>query len=366
MLTKWPGDMDRLRRMSIIEEDGEKRVNMAYLCIIGSHAVNGVSEVHSKILKDDVFHDFYEMWPEKFQNKTNGITPRRWLLLCNPSLSDAIMDALGDDSWITNFEKLKDLTALSNNIQFLQNLMRIKRENKAKFASYVEQHYKIKIDPSTLFDFQVKRIHEYKRQLLNCFYVIAQYNRIKANPNLRMVPRTVMIGGKAAPGYHMAKLIIKLINSVGKVVNNDPIVRGRLKNWFTFISSHASRYDSQAYIDACPELKLILSQIGQGYFSPEEPDLFKDIYKTMMFGDRFMLCADFADYMRAQADVDKAYRNEKQWAQMMLANIAGSWKFSSDRTIREYARDIWGVEPREEKLPAPFENPEDPAATSSK
>ncbi|KAL5108014.1 Glycogen phosphorylase muscle form [Taenia crassiceps] len=438
MLTKWPGDMDRLRRMSIIEEDGEKRVNMAYLCIIGSHAVNGVSEVHTEIIKNDVFHDFYEMWPEKFQNKTNGITPRRWLLLCNPSLSDAIMDALGDDKWITNFEKLKDLAALANNIQFLQNLMRIKRENKAKFASYMEQHYKVKIDPSTLFDFQVKRIHEYKRQLLNCFYVIAQYNRIKANPNLKMVPRTVMIGGKAAPGYHMAKLIIKLINSVGNVINNDPIVRGRLKlvflenyrvslaekifpaadlsqqistagteasgtgnmkfmvngaltlgtmdganiemseecgreNMFIFGMTvdeveelNRKGYDSQEYIDACPELKLLLSQIEQGYFSPEEPDLFKDIYKTMMFGDRFMLCADFADYMRAQAEVDKAYRNEKRWAQMMLANIAGSWKFSSDRTIREYARDIWGVEPREEKMPAPFENPEDPASSLTK
>ncbi|KAM3187392.1 hypothetical protein ACTXT7_002428 [Hymenolepis weldensis] len=432
MLKKWPGDMDRLRRMSIIEEDGEKRVNMAYLCIIGSHAVNGVSEIHTKILKNDVFKDFYEMWPEKFQNKTNGITPRRWLLLCNPSLSDEIMEALGNDRWITHFELLKDLRVMENNPEFLQSLLRIKRDNKVKFASYMEQNHGIKIDPSSLFDFQVKRIHEYKRQLLNCFYVIAMYNKIRAHPNTKVVPRTVMIGGKAAPGYHMAKLIVKLINSVGNVINNDPVIDGRLKliflenyrvslaekifpaaelsqqistagteasgtgnmkfmvngaltigtldganiemreecgqeNMFIFGMTveqveelNRKGYYSQDFINACPELQLVLSQIENGYFSPEQPDLFKDIVNTMKYGDRFMLCADFADYLRCQAEVDKAYLNEVKWAKMMLANIAGAWKFSSDRTIREYAKDIWNVEPREEKMPAPFENPLEP------
>nr|CUU98860.1 hypothetical transcript [Hymenolepis microstoma] len=431
MLTKWPGDMNRLRRMSIIEEDGEKRVNMAYLCVIGSHAVNGVSQVHSEIIKKDIFKDFYEMWPEKFQNKTNGITPRRWLLLCNPSLSDEIMEALGDSSWITNFERLKDLRVMESNREFLRNLLKIKRMNKEKFTSYMEQHYGIIIDPSSLFDFQVKRIHEYKRQLLNCFYVIAMYNKIKANPGIKMVPRTVMIGGKAAPGYHMAKQIIKLINSVGKVVNNDPVVRGRLKLFFLenyrvslaeriFPAAELSQqistagteasgtgnmkfmvngaltigtmdganiemceecgrenmfifgmtveqveelnrngYDSQVFINACPELQLLLSQIENGYFSREQPDLFKDIVDTMKYGDRFMVCADFADYLRCQAEVDQAYLNETKWAKMMLANIAGAWKFSSDRTIREYAKDIWNVQPREEKMPAPFESPRD-------
>ncbi|VDN98782.1 unnamed protein product [Rodentolepis nana] len=429
MLTKWPGDIDRMRRMSIIEEDGEKRVNMAYLCVIGSHAVNGVSQVHSEIIKKDIFKDFYEMWPEKFQNKTNGITPRRWLLLCNPSLSDEIMEALGDNSWITNFERLKDLRVMEGNCDFLRSLMRIKRINKEKFTAYMEQHYGIEIDPSTLFDFQVKRIHEYKRQLLNCFYVIAMYNKIKANPDIKVVPRTVMIGGKAAPGYHMAKQIIKLINSVGKVVNNDPVIAGRLKLIFLenyrvslaeriFPAAELSQqistagteasgtgnmkfmvngaltigtmdganiemceecgrenmfifgmtvdqveelkrkgYDSKVFIDACPELQLILSQIESGYFSPDQPDRFKDIVDTMKYGDRFMVCADFADYLRCQDEVDKAYLNQTKWAKMMLANIAGSWKFSSDRTIREYAKDIWGVEPRVEKMPAPFENP---------
>ncbi|KAM7541671.1 hypothetical protein Aperf_G00000018363 [Anoplocephala perfoliata] len=437
MLKKWPGDMDRLRRMSIIEEGYEKVVNMAYLCIIGSHAVNGVSEIHTDIITNRVFHDFYEMWPEKFQNKTNGITPRRWLLLCNPSLSDEIMEGLGDDSWITNFERLKELRSLIDDNEFLQNLKRIKRENKEKFASYMEHHYNISIDPSTLFDFQVKRIHEYKRQLLNCFYVIAMYNRIKTNPNIEMVPRTVMIGGKAAPGYYMAKLIIKLINSVGSVINNDPIVNGRLKliflenyrvslaerivpaaelsqqistagteasgtgnmkfmvngaltigtldganvemsqecgreNMFIFGMTveeveelNRKGYDPEKFIKACPELQLILSQIEKGYFSPEQPDLFKDIVKSLQTNDRFMLCADFVDYLRAQAEVDKAYLDETKWAKMMLANIAGAWKFSSDRTITEYAKDIWGVEPRKEKLPAPFENPELTAAASS-
>ncbi|KAM7542914.1 hypothetical protein Aperf_G00000018381 [Anoplocephala perfoliata] len=427
---KWPGDLDRMRRMSVVEEDGEKRVNMAYLCIIGSHAVNGVSAVHTGILKRDMFRDFYELWPEKFQNKTNGITPRRWLLLCNPSLSDEILAALGDDNWITNFERLKELRNMSDNVGFLRSLMRIKRENKVKFASYMEERYNIKIDPSTLFDIQVKRIHEYKRQLLNCFHVIARYNKIKENPNIEMIPRTVMIGGKAAPGYHMAKLIIKLINSVGDVINNDPAVRGKLKliflenyrvslaekifpaaelsqqistagtegsgtgnmkfmlngaltvgtmdganiemceecgreNMFIFGMTveqveelNRKGYNSQDFINASPELKQVLEQINNGFFSPEQPDLFRDIYKTMMYGDRFMLCADFADYMRAQAEVDKVYEDEMRWAKMVLANIAGAWKFSSDRTIREYAKDIWGVEPRKEKMPAPFEEVE--------
>jgi len=424
---KWPGDMDKMRHMSIVEEDGEKSVNMAYLCIIGSHAVNGVSAVHSQIIKDNTFHFFYELWPEKFQNKTNGITPRRWLLLCNPSLSDEIMEALGSDTWITHLEELSKLREFATDNRFLRNLLRIKRENKVKFAGYMESHYNISLDSSSMFDIQVKRIHEYKRQLLNCFWVIRQYNRIKANPNAKIVPRTIMIGGKAAPGYHMAKLIIKLITSVGNVVNNDPMVRGRIKliflenyrvslaekifpaadlsqqistagteasgtgnmkfmlngaltlgtldganiemreecgpeNMFIFGMTvqqvdalNAKGYDSKVFIDKCPDLKQVLNQIKDGYFCPDRPDLFSDIYKTMLYGDRFMLCADFEDYCKAQDKVDAAYEDEMYWAKMMLYNIAGAGKFSSDRTIREYARDIWGVEPTEQVLPPPFE-----------
>ncbi|VDN10635.1 unnamed protein product [Dibothriocephalus latus] len=224
VLKRWPHDLDRMRTMSIIEEEGEKRVNTAYLCIIGSHAVNGVSAVHTEIIKRDTFRPFYELWPERFQNKTNGITPRRWLLLCNPSLSDEIMEFLGNDKWITHLDELKRLRDFADDKAVLHRLLRVKRENKQKFAQYMKQRYGVDLDVSTMFDIQVKRIHEYKRQLLNCLYMITQYNRIKANPQAKVTPRTVMIGGKAAPGYHMAKLIIKLINSVGEVVNNDPIV----------------------------------------------------------------------------------------------------------------------------------------------
>ncbi|KAK4475038.1 hypothetical protein MN116_002134 [Schistosoma mekongi] len=426
--SKWPNDNDRIRRMSLVEEEGEKRINMAYLCIVGSHTVNGVAAIHSHLLKTQTFKDFAELWPDKFQNKTNGITPRRWLLLCNPNLSDLIMEGMnGDDSWIVNLHEIAQLKSRVNDVNFLRQLVRIKRENKAKFASYLEQHYGVTINPASLFDIQVKRIHEYKRQLLNCLHVITLYNRIKANPELPVCPRTVMIGGKAAPGYHMAKLIIKLINSVGKIVNNDPVVRGRIKliflenyrvslaekifpaaelseqistagteasgtgnmkfmlngamtigtmdganvemceemgreNMFVFgltveqvDALHKVGYHPQEYIEKEPELKLCLEQIRDGYFSPENPHLFKDIYNSLAFDDRFLLCADYADYIRAQQEVEDAYKDEQKWSRMMLMNIASSGKFSSDRTIREYARDIWGVEPSTIKLPPPFE-----------
>ncbi|KAF8571580.1 hypothetical protein P879_03181 [Paragonimus westermani] len=427
---RWPGDIDRMRRMSLVEEDGEKRINMAYLCIVGSHAVNGVAAIHSHLLKTQTFKDFAELWPDKFQNKTNGITPRRWLLLCNPNLSDLIMESMGgNDSWITNLSDISKLRSRVNDAGLLRNLMRIKRDNKIKFAAYMEQNYGVQLNVASLFDIQVKRIHEYKRQLLNCFHVITLYNRIKANPNIHICPRTVMIGGKAAPGYYMAKLIIKLITSVGKVVNNDPVVGDRLKLVFLenyrvslaekiFPASELSEQISTAgteasgtgnmkfmlngaltigtmdganvemceemgrenmfvfgmtvdqveevqrkgyrpgdYIEKNAELKLCLEQIRDGYFSPENPKLFSDIYNSIALDDRFLLCADYADYLRAQGEVEVAYKDEQKWAKMMLMNIASSGKFSSDRTIREYARDIWGVEPSTIKLPPPFESP---------
>jgi starch phosphorylase len=225
---KFPGDHDRVRRMSLVEEDGVKRINMGYLCVVGSHAVNGVAKIHSDLLKTTLFKDFYEMFPERFQNKTNGITPRRWLLLCNQSLADAVVDRIGDE-WISDLNKLKQLSNFVNDENFVRTIYKVKQENKLKFTQWVEQHYKLKIDPGAMFDMQVKRIHEYKRQLLNVLHVITQYNRIRKNPNGKFVPRVVMIGGKAAPGYHMAKKIIKLINNVATIVNNDPIINGRLK-----------------------------------------------------------------------------------------------------------------------------------------
>merc|ERR1711910_88006 len=225
---KYGDDSEKLRQLSCIEEDGEKRVNMAHLAIIGSHAINGVAAIHSELIKRDLFKPFYEYWPEKFQNKTNGITPRRWLLLCNPMLADLISDKIGDD-WPIHLEQLAELKQWADDPKFQDEVMKVKQNNKNKLAAYLKEDPGVDINPSSLFDIQVKRIHEYKRQLLNILHVITLYNRIKKNPNDTFIPRTVMIGGKAAPGYYMAKQIIKLFNKVGHVVNNDPVVGSKLK-----------------------------------------------------------------------------------------------------------------------------------------
>lgn len=224
----YPNNWDKLRRLSCVEEEGDKRINMAHLSIIGSHAVNGVAQLHSDILKADLFKDFYEMEPAKFQNKTNGITPRRWLLLCNPGLSDIICDKIGD-TWPVHLDQLSGLRKFAKDPNFQRLVAKVKQENKLKLAQLLERDYKVKVNPASMFDIQVKRIHEYKRQLLNCLHIITLYNRIKRNPTAKFTPRTIMIGGKAAPGYHTAKQIIKLICAVGNVVNNDPIVGDKLK-----------------------------------------------------------------------------------------------------------------------------------------
>ena len=426
---KWPGDFDRMRRMSLVEESPEKRVNMAHLCIVGSHAVNGVAAIHSQIIKRDTFKDFAEMFPNKFQNKTNGITPRRWLLLCNPSLADAIAEKIGED-WITNLSELRKLEKYAKDRSFLLQLQKVKQENKMKLAAYIEKEYKVAVDPTSMFDIQVKRIHEYKRQLLNILHIIVLYNRLKRDPNKPFTPRTIMIGGKAAPGYHMAKLIIKLFNNVGRTVNNDPIIGKRLKcvylanyrvslaekiipaadlraqippagteasgtgnmkfqangamtigtldganvemreemgdaNFFLFgmtveeVEALGKKgYNSREYYERIPELKQAIDQIAGGYFSPEDPNMFKDIANTLLHGDRFMLCADFEAYIKCQDRVGEMYTNQDAWMRMSLMNIASSGKFSSDRTIAQYAREIWGCQPSKDKLPAPYETPE--------
>lgn len=216
---RYPGDFDRMRRMSLIEEEGEKRVNMAHLCVVGAHAVNGVAAIHSEILKATIFRDFYEMWPDKFQNKTNGITPRRWLLLCNPGLSDLICDKIGED-WTVHLEKLEGLKRWAKDPGFQRAVMKVKQENKLRLASLIERDTGVQINPASMFDVQVKRIHEYKRQLLNILHVITLYNRIKRDPGAAMTPRTVMIGGKAAPGYYIAKQMIALACAVGNTVSS--------------------------------------------------------------------------------------------------------------------------------------------------
>jgi starch phosphorylase len=426
---KWPGDNDRLRRMSLIEEGTEKKINMAHLCIVGSHTINGVAAIHSEILKASTFRDFYELWPQKFQNKTNGITPRRWLVLCNPSLADAIAEKIGD-KYITKLDELRNLEPFVKDKSFLLSLMKVKQENKMKLAAYIEAEYKVTVDPTSMFDMQVKRIHEYKRQLLNILHIITLYNRLKRNPHMPFVARTIMIGGKAAPGYHMAKLIIKLFNNVARTINNDPIIGKRLKcvylanyrvtlaekiipaadlseqistagteasgtgnmkfmlngaltigtldganvemleemgsdNMFIFgmnvdeVEALAKKgYNPREYYEKNPELKLCIDEIASGFFSPEDPGMFRDIANSLLNNDKYMLLADYDSYIKCQEKVSATYADQDAWMRKSLMNIAASGKFSSDRTIAEYARQIWGVEPTWDKLPAPYENPQ--------
>lgn len=421
---KWPGDFDKMRSMSLIEEDGEKRVNMANLSIVGSHAVNGVARIHSEIIKSDLFKDFYELTPEKFQNKTNGITPRRWLLLCNPGLSDLISDKIGEN-WIVHLDELQKLKVYARDPNFQRAVMKVKQENKLKLAQLLEKDYGVKVNPASLFDIHVKRIHEYKRQLLNCLHIITMYNRMKKNPSAKFVSRTIMIGGKAAPGYYTAKKIIKLINYVAQVINNDPIVGDRLKiiflenyrvtlaekiipaadlseqistagteasgtgnmkfqlngaltigtldganvemaeemgpeNIFIFGMTvdeveelKKKGYNAYDYYSSNPELKQVVDQIQNGFFSPSNPDEFKDLADILLKYDRFFLLADYESYIKKQDEVSATYQNQGKWLEMAIMNIATSGKFSSDRTIIEYGRDIWGVEPNYDTLPDP-------------
>ncbi|CAB1343499.1 unnamed protein product [Coregonus sp. 'balchen'] len=424
----FPGDNDRLRRMSLIEEGDPKRINMAHLCVVGSHAVNGVARIHSEIVKNTVFKDFYEVEPEKFQNKTNGITPRRWLLLCNPGLADLITEKIGDDFLMDLFQ-LRKLLDFIDEDAFIRDIANVKQENKQKFAAYLEKEYEVKINPESIFDIHVKRIHEYKRQLLNVLHIITFYNRIKKDPSKHFVPRTVIIGGKAAPGYHMAKMIIKLITAVGQVVNNNPVVGDRLKviylenyrvslaekvipaadlseqistagteasgtgnmkfmlngaltigtmdganvemaeeageeNLFIFgmrvedvDAMDQTGYNAREYYERLPELRQVIDQIQTGYFSPKEHELFKDVVNMLMNHDRFKVFADYEAYITCQDRVNELYKNPKEWTRTVIRNIAGSGMFSSDRTISEYAREIWGVEPSDVKIPPPNEPP---------
>lgn len=413
---RYPDDPDRQRRMSIVEEEPEKRINMAHLAIVGAHAVNGVAAIHSNILQKSVFKDFFEMTPEKFQNKTNGITPRRWLRQCNPDLSDAISERIGEE-WVTDLFQLRKLLPLASEQAFMTAVYKCKQDNKAKLIEYLLEHTGIAVKPDAMFDCHVKRIHEYKRQLLNALHMITLYHRIKDNPKLEMVPRVVLIGGKAAPGYHAAKKIIKLITSIADVVNSDPIVGDRLKiiylenyrvslaekvipaidlseqistagteasgtgnmkfqangaltigtldganvemreemgaeNIFIFGMDvdevdklRSDGYQPRTYYEANPVLKRVIDAIDAGEFSPKEPSLFHDITHHLLNYDRYCLLADYASYIECQDRVAATFRDRKKWLEMVIKNIATVGKFSSDRTISEYAKDIWGAEP---------------------
>jgi glycogen phosphorylase len=411
---KFPGDNDRLRRMSIIEEGDPKMVRMAFLSIAGSHSVNGVSRLHSNLIKTQLFKDFYEFAPARFNNKTNGITQRRWLLEANKQLSGLITEGIGD-AWIGNLYELEKLLPLKDDGAFQEKWMRVKLENKKALADYIYRTTWIRVDPESLFDVQIKRIHEYKRQLLFCFYIISQYLQIKKGPADNCLPRTFIISGKAAPGYYMAKLIIKFINSVAEVINKDASIQGKLKvvflenygvslaekifpaaelseqisaagteasgtgcmkfmmngaltigtldganieiaeavgpeHIFTFglsvdeIQALRSRgYDPQEYVRHSPLLQGIFRLIDGNFFSPVDFKLFDPIVQGLAYADPYFLCADFDSYCENQERVSRLYADKTGWVEKSIVNVARSGKFSSDRTIEEYAREIWSV-----------------------
>jgi len=412
----YPGDNAKKRRMSIVGEDGEKHIRMAHLAIVGSHSVNGVSALHSQILKGDLFRDFYQMWPERFNNKTNGITQRRWLKQANRLLSNLISSRIGE-GWITDLDQLEKLREFADDHDFQHQWIDVKLANKQRLTEHISRTIGVDISPESMFDCQTKRIHEYKRQLLNVLHVITRFNRIKANPDLDIAPRTFIFSGKAAPSYLMAKLIIRLINAVSAVVNNDPAVSNQIKviflpnynvslaelifpaadlseqistagteasgtgnmkyalngaltigtldganieimeevgkdNIFIFgmtskqvNSLKADGYRPLDYYYRNSELKQAIDMIGNGSFSPGNPQLFKPIVDTLLGPDNYLLLADYASYIECQDRVDMLYRQPTQWARISILNCAGMGRFSSDRTISEYARDIWGISP---------------------
>ncbi|OGF50812.1 MAG: glycogen phosphorylase [Candidatus Firestonebacteria bacterium RIFOXYA2_FULL_40_8] len=411
---KYPGDEGKAARLSLIEESNPDLVRMAFLCIVCSHKVNGVSELHSELLKSYVFKEFYEMFPEKFTNMTNGITQRRWLLEANPRLSKIITDAIGN-KWSTNLYELEKLLPYREDASFVKKWQIIKRDNKIDLANYIMSHNNIKVDPDSIFDIQVKRIHEYKRQTMLCFHIIFRYLAIKKNPELNYVPRTFIFGGKAAPGYAMAKMTIKFINSLAAVINNDKDIKDKIKVVFMedyrvslaqkiFPASDLSEQISTAgteasgtgcmkfmmngaltiatwdganiemaeevgednififgkrvgdvetlkkqgynigeFVHCSAGLTEVFNLLRNNYFSLQEFGLFDPLINSILNNDRYFICADFDSYEKAQETVSTLYQYKDSWAKKSITNVAKSGKFSSDRTIKEYAKEIWNV-----------------------
>ena len=419
-------DEARIASLSLIDESGERYVRMAHLACVGSHAINGVAQLHSELLKRDVLESFHALWPEKFSNKTNGVTPRRWMVLSNPRLSRLITEAIGEH-WITDLGQLAGLEPLAQDASFRGMWRAIKRASKDEFAALVRGRTGMIIDPESLFDVQVKRIHEYKRQHLNILHVIGLYLRIKSGIAGDMPPRTFIFGGKAAPGYRMAKLIIKLINAVGEVLSRDPAVRDLLKvvflpnynvgsgqrvypcaelseqistagkeasgtgnmkfsmngaltigtldganielrdevgadNFFLFgldaqevTTLRAHGYRPGEFCAANPELKDVIELVRTGFFARGDVELFQPLLDSLLGYDPYFVMADYGAYAECQRDVSRAYADQEQWSRMSILNSARSGKFSSDRTIREYCREIWAVEPVPIRLLSPHE-----------
>ena len=416
---RYPGNYEKVKKMAIIF-DGQ--VKMAHLAIVAGFSVNGVARLHTEILKNQELRDFYEMMPEKFNNKTNGITQRRFLLHGNPELAAWVTDKIGSE-WITDLSKIGKLKIYADDKKCQQEFMNIKYHNKLRLAKYIKEHNGIDVDPRSIFDVQVKRLHEYKRQLLNILHIIYLYNQLKDNPNMEMIPRTFIFGAKAAAGYQIAKKTIKLINSVANVINNDRSINGKIKVVFIedyrvsnaeliFAAADVSEQISTASKEASgtgnmkfmlngaltlgtmdganveiveevgqenafifglssdevinyennggynpveifntdQEIRRVLMQLINGYFAPENPELFRDIYNSLLNtknsakADTYFILKDFRSYAEAQKRVEAAYRNEDWWAKAALLNTASSGKFSSDRTIEEYVKDIWHLE----------------------
>ena len=410
---KYPGDQEKIRKMAILY-DGQ--VRMAHLAIAGSYSVNGVARLHTDILKKRELKDFYEMMPEKFNNKTNGITQRRFLLHGNPLLASWVTDKIGDD-WITNLDHLKHLKVYVDDEKCQQDFMNIKYQNKVRLAKYIKEHNGIDVDPRSIFDCQVKRLHEYKRQLMNILHVMYLYNEIKAHPDMDIVPRTFIFGAKAAAGYYTAKLTIKLINAVADKINNDPSINGKIKVVFIedyrvsnaeliFAAADVSEQISTASKEASgtgnmkfmlngaltlgtmdganveiveevgkenafifglsadqvmeyekngnynprdvynnnQDVRQVLTQLVNGFYSPENPELFRALYDALLEKDTYFTLLDFDSYKEAHNRIDAAYRDEEHWARTAMLQTASAGKFSSDRTIEEYAKEMWHLE----------------------
>jgi glycogen phosphorylase len=412
---RYPGDEGRVQRMSLIEEGGVKHVRMANLAIVGSHSTNGVAKIHSELLRTTTVKDLAEMFPEKFSNKTNGVTPRRWLLLSNPPLAELITDAIGS-AWITDLDQLTRLKPLAGDADFLDKFMQVKRENKILCAQWINSKFGFSVDPETIFDCHIKRIHEYKRQLLNALRIIVLYNRLRTNPQSVRSPRTFIFAGKAAAAYYIAKLIIKFIESLARTIAADPVANAQLRvvflpdydvsmaqrlipasdvsnqistagyeasgtsnmkfmmngaltlgtrdgatiemadeageeNFLLFgltaqqVSESRSWYNPRWHYDHDPETRAALDLIASGHFSGSDPKLFQPLYDLLMHGDRYMHLADLSSYLKADQQMRDWYSNPRDWARKAILNVASSGRFSSDRTIGEYAKDIWGARP---------------------
>ncbi|PJA30944.1 MAG: glycogen phosphorylase [Zetaproteobacteria bacterium CG_4_9_14_3_um_filter_53_7] len=413
---RWPGDIDRQRRMSIIEEGDVQQVRMAYLALVGCFSVNGVAQLHSDLLVEGLFADFYAMWPEKFNNKTNGVTQRRWMAWCNKPMSKLISESIGD-GWVTDLNQLRALAPLADDAEFRKKWVACKRENKKRLAAVVQKECNVTFSPDAMFDIQVKRIHEYKRQLLNLLHVVHLYARIKRGDTANWTPRCVLIGGKAAPGYYMAKQIIKLTNNIADVVNNDPDVGDKLKvvffpnyrvsameviapaadlseqistagkeasgtgnmkfmmngamtigtldganieireevgeeNFFLFglnaeqVEATRGHYDPNGIIAGDADFTRVMELLECGHFSQFEPGLFASITHAIRNpNDPWLVAADFRSYIDAQQEAAAAFQDQDRWQKMSVLNTAYSGKFSTDRTMQDYNRDIWKLDP---------------------